>query len=300
MSYIEVQGKKLYYEEYGAEHKKTLLYLHGGPGASCADFRNQAKAISQEFHVISFDQLGVLRSDAISESEPYGMQLQIEMCEELRQKLSVSKWALLGHSYGGMLAVLYAYRFPQSISAILYECPSFNWQMSAKTISAYMRKHFESICDSEGQKYCDAVDAVVAVKKDFLDEFLIMLNYVKDPMVRNYLHGISFEEYNAEIDWENQGITNEMFLKSNTHFAKLRKDGKMFDNFLLLLKDIQKPSLLMTGRYDPVCREEMRDCFLTLCPQFELEEFANSGHFPRLEEPEKFTETVCTFLRRFG
>ena len=42
--FIDIWGKKIWYEVYGAEHSGTLLYLHGGPGASCLDFVNQARA----------------------------------------------------------------------------------------------------------------------------------------------------------------------------------------------------------------------------------------------------------------
>ena len=40
--FIAIYGKKIWYEIYGAEYHDTLLYLHGGPGASCLDFVIQA------------------------------------------------------------------------------------------------------------------------------------------------------------------------------------------------------------------------------------------------------------------
>lgn len=62
--FFTIGGKKIWYEIYGAEHSDALLYLHGGPGASCLDFEKQAKALGQKIEVVVFDQLGVLRSDA--------------------------------------------------------------------------------------------------------------------------------------------------------------------------------------------------------------------------------------------
>lgn len=46
--FFTIGGKKIWYEVYGAEHSDTLLYLHGGPGASCLDFEKQAKALGQK------------------------------------------------------------------------------------------------------------------------------------------------------------------------------------------------------------------------------------------------------------
>ena len=50
--FVDVFSHKIYYEAYGAEHRNTLLYLHGGPGASCLDFVNQAKALGEKIRVI--------------------------------------------------------------------------------------------------------------------------------------------------------------------------------------------------------------------------------------------------------
>ena len=119
--FINIGGKKIWYEVYGAEYNETLLYLHGGPGASCLDFVNQARALSEKMRVVIFDQLGVLRSDAIAENESYGMEYQIDMVEEMRKLLGIEKWSILGHSYGGTLAVLYACAYPNSIHKIILE-----------------------------------------------------------------------------------------------------------------------------------------------------------------------------------
>ena len=87
--FVDVFSHKIYYELYGAEHKDILLYLHGGPGASCLDFVNQAQALSKKIKVISFDQLGVLRSDAIGADEDYSMEYQVEMLEEMRNETAL-------------------------------------------------------------------------------------------------------------------------------------------------------------------------------------------------------------------
>ena len=110
MPYIKISDKDIYYEIHGENNGNTLVYFHGGPGASCLDFTAQAKALGSKLKVVVFDQYGVLRSEGIKEDEAYGMDIQVEMIEEMRQKLGIDKWSVLGHSYGGMLACLYAHR----------------------------------------------------------------------------------------------------------------------------------------------------------------------------------------------
>ena len=111
MPYIKIYHKEIYYEIYGECNKNTLVYFHGGPGASCLDFTAQAKALSSKLKVIIFDQCGVLRSERINENESYGMKIQVDMIEEMRKMLGIDKWSVLGHSYGGMLACLYAHTY---------------------------------------------------------------------------------------------------------------------------------------------------------------------------------------------
>ena len=79
--FVNIWGKNIWYDIYGAEHSDTLLYLHGGPGASSLDFVNQAKALSGKMKVVIFDQLGVLRSDGIAENESYSMEYQELLCK---------------------------------------------------------------------------------------------------------------------------------------------------------------------------------------------------------------------------
>ena len=154
MSYINIFGKNIYYEIHGATNETVLLYLHGGPGASCLDFFNTAEKLSEELQVISFDQYGVLRSETIAENEPYSMDIQADMIEEMRQKLNVKRWSVLGHSYGGALAVFYANKYVDSVDKIILECPSLNFADSAKSVAAYVSDYISQTGDSVAIEHC--------------------------------------------------------------------------------------------------------------------------------------------------
>ena len=304
--FIDIWGKKIWYEVYGAEHSDTLLYLHGGPGASCLDFVNQAKALSGKMKVVIFDQLGVLRSDAIAENESYGMEYQIEMVEEMRKLLGIGKWSILGHSYGGMLAVLYAHTYPGSVHKILLECPSLWFEDSARSTAEYLSEHINSLDDGQASGLCEKIkSADYPDKTEIVWDLSTLLGYVTDMELRFYLHGISFEEYEAGMD--TSGITDELWAKGEQHLAKLLEaqpvpDGSlpkkvmMTDNLLPMLSEISAPVLLMNGAYDPACSKNQIAYIMGHAPNVTRAVFENSGHFPRLEEPEKYTDTVLDFL----
>lgn len=304
--FINIRGKKIWYEIYGADYDDTLLYLHGGPGASCLDFANQAKALSRRIKVVTFDQLGVLRSDAIAEQESYGMEYQIELIEEMRSLLGIERWSVLGHSYGGMLAVLYAHTHPESIRKIILECPSLWFEDSARSTAEYLSGHISSLNDQQASKLCEKIkSADYPDKTDIVWDLSTLLGYVTDMELRFYLHGISFEEYEASMDAS--GIADELWAKGEQHLTKLleapsasedsqQKKVMMTDNLLPLLPEIGAPMLLINGAYDPACSKHQIEYIMSHTPHVTRAVFENSGHFPRLEEPEKYTDTVLNFL----
>ncbi|MDE7261461.1 MAG: alpha/beta fold hydrolase, partial [Oscillospiraceae bacterium] len=218
--FVNIGGKQIWYEVYGTEFKDTLLYLHGGPGASCLDFANQAKALSEKIKVVTLDQLGVLRSEAIAENESYSMEYQVEMLEELRKFLGIEKWSILGHSYGGMLAVLYAYNYPNSIQKVILECPSLWFEDSAKATAEYLSEHIRSLNNDEAVKLCEKIQFTdYQDKAEVALDLSSLLCYVTDMELRFYLHSISCEEYLRSMDTTD--ITDEMWGKGERHFMKL-------------------------------------------------------------------------------
>ena len=304
--FINIWGKKIWYEIYGAEYKDTLLYLHGGPGASCLDFVNQAKALSKKMKVVIFDQLGVLRSEAIAESESYSMEYQIEMVEEMRKILGIEKWSVLGHSYGGMLAVLYASACPDSVHKIILECPSLWFEDSARSTAEYLSEHIHSLNDGEAVKLWEKVRfADYQDKTEVVWDLSALLGYVTDMELRFYLHGITLEEY--EMSMDTTDIADEMWSKGEQHLKKLleapaagsaQKRVLMTDDLLPLIPKIAAPMLLINGKYDPACSKHQIEYIMNSAQDVTQAVFENSGHFPRLEEAEKYTNTVLSCLDR--
>ena len=306
--FVNIWGKNIWYDIYGAEHSDTLLYLHGGPGASCLDFVNQAKALSGKMRVVIFDQLGVLRSDAIAESESYSMEYQVEMIEEMRKILGIEKWSVLGHSYGGMLAVLYASACPDSVHKVILECPSLWFEDSARSTAEYLSEHIHGLNDGQAVKLWEKVRfADYQDKTEVVWDLSALLGYVTDMELRFYLHGITLEEY--EMSMDTTDIADEMWSKGEQHLKKLleaqpepagsaQKKVMMTDNLLTVIPRIAAPMLLINGKYDPACTRNQIEYIMNNAQNVTQAVFEDSGHFPRLEEAEKYTNTVLSFLDR--
>ncbi|MDA1634096.1 alpha/beta fold hydrolase [Bacillus cereus] len=133
--YMNIRGKKLYVETYGNLKNKPVLYLHGGPGESCYDFSfHQAERLKDSLYVIMIDQRGVCRSEEITEDEAFGLNDLIEDCEELKKVLQIERWSVIGHSFGGYVALLYASIYPSSIEKIIFEGPTFDFALTSRAL----------------------------------------------------------------------------------------------------------------------------------------------------------------------
>ncbi len=105
---------KIHYEIFG---KGTpVLIINGGPGMNSEGFTEIAKCIAElGYKTITYDQRGTGKSH-LSEinSRTMNMELMVEDIENLRKRLNIDKWVILGHSFGGMLAYKYAATYPES------------------------------------------------------------------------------------------------------------------------------------------------------------------------------------------
>lgn len=298
MGYIEVDSKKIYVEEYGKENTRAIVFFHGGPGASCVGFTNQARALGEKYHVVSFDQYGVLRSDAIPDDEPFGRKDHVELIDKMREALGIKSWTVLGHSYGGTMACQYAHTYPDSTDAVAYECSTWDFKLFLKSVAVFFIPYFQEINSEEGINYCNKI--INAHNEDDGDSHGILIHsvlpLVKDPQKRLYLHNISIEEFNRIPDGVE--IPENCGGKAQVHCRKLREGGarETFNCNFSSMQEIKKPSLLLVGKYDPVCSQYEREYFRQNAFKGTFVEFENSGHFPHREEPEAYTEAVTNFM----
>lgn len=78
--------------------------------------------------------------------------------------------------------------------------------------------------------------------------------------------------------------------------CSLQKRVQMTDNFLPMLAKITAPMLLINGKYDPACTKNQIEYIMNNAQNVTQVIFENSGHFPRIEEAQKYTNTIWGFL----
>ena len=121
--YIEWKEYKTYYRIVNPNGKKIpLCILHGGPGSTHNSYEVfDHVAFDDDRPIIMYDQLGCGLSSLEGEHKTlWRKDVWVEELEELRKQLHLEKLHLMGHSWGGMLAIIYLCDYqPQGIQSVI-------------------------------------------------------------------------------------------------------------------------------------------------------------------------------------
>ncbi len=108
----------LYLEESGNPEGIAVIVLHSGPGAEVsAHYRRYFDP--QHYRIILFDQRGAGRSTPHAALKKNNTQALIDDIEAIRAHLGIEHFVLFGGGWGSLLALLYAERYPQNVTALL-------------------------------------------------------------------------------------------------------------------------------------------------------------------------------------
>ena len=99
----------------GEENKETILLLHGGHRVS--DYLDRvADFLGERYKAISYDQRGI--GNSIPSRATFSVDEYIGDIDAVVDSVNIEKFHLFGHSWGGILAQLYASRHPKRIESL--------------------------------------------------------------------------------------------------------------------------------------------------------------------------------------
>jgi len=269
------QGATLYYEIRGAKTGTPLIVINGGPGVDHTYMQatlhpsSALDELAEDHPVIFYDQRGVGESPALTAGQSCTVADQVADLEALRAYLGYEHINILGHSFGGYLAMAYAARYPERIERLIIcdsAAPKF-----ADTIFLFAKVFPETYEQMEAIKITDE-----ATKKTAFMHYFSMLFY----------SGKNRDTYLAQVTRINANIeVGDM----------LRKDMEQLD-FTPELPKFRFPTLVMTGRFDMNVAPSVAYTIHKAIPGSRFVVFEESGHLPFYEEQEPFVRTVKGFL----
>lgn len=123
MARFTVKGLAIHIEQWNRDAKQTIVLLHGFTG-STKTWHNVVAHLPTDIRCITVDLIGHGKTAAPLIETQYSMDFQIEILHELFDTLQLEKFAILGYSMGGRVALSYAVRYPSQITHLLLESAS--------------------------------------------------------------------------------------------------------------------------------------------------------------------------------
>jgi len=272
-SFTTSDNVTLHYETVG--HGDPVVILSGGPGFAVGYMKPVADVVARRHQAVLFHQRGTGLS-AVTSYDTLTLDGAVSDLEALREELKVNKLTIVGHSWGGMLAMLYAQAHPDRVERIVLIdsgglttgfMDSFSKNLQAHETAedldaiAYWR-------DPARKKENPRHAAVETLKAKTASYFF---DRRKSSGFRNALHDDGYEP--------------RVFGALAAAFARYDvREG---------MKTLHAPVLIIHGRQDPLVAGGELHAGI---PGSKLVWIENAGHFPWIEQPEAFRKAIEPFL----
>ncbi|NNG16762.1 MAG: alpha/beta fold hydrolase [Gemmatimonadales bacterium] len=249
------------------------VVLHGGPGAHHDYLLPAMDALARGRTLVYYDQRGGGRSP-VDRSIAVGWREQVADLEALRAVWGIDRLTLLGYSWGGLLAVLYATEFPSRVSELALVAPAPAWRAA--------REEFEQAFAERNR------DPTLEAERRALRESGLG---VRDPdFYRQRLFELSVAAYfydrNRARDLTPFRVTNrtehEVWASLGDYDLRPR------------LAQLAIPALVLHGEHDAIPTAASRTLAQALDAEFHL--LPNCGHAPFIEAFEQFVALLDDFL----
>ena len=116
--YFDVEGMGLVPDGPTMRERPVAMVIHGGPGGDHSGFKPAFTPLAARMQLVYFDHRGQGRSDA-ADPATYTLDENVEDMEALRRHLGLGPIVSIGTSYGGMVAMAHAARYPDAVSHLV-------------------------------------------------------------------------------------------------------------------------------------------------------------------------------------
>lgn len=282
--YFPVSGAQLYFREAGCG--TPLIVLHGGPDFNHRYLLPDLDRLSASFRLIYYDQRGRGRSSRDVSPEDVDLESEIDDIEHLRRYLGLEKLALLGHSWGGLLAMEYATRHPGQVShLVLMNSPASHADLQ------HLREHRRT-AEPETLEKMRVISGTPAYAAGDIETEAAYYRAHFSATLRQPEH-LERVVNSLRLDFAAQDI-----LKARAIEARLYAETWLNPAYDLRprLRGLQMPALIIHGDRDLFPLDGVTAVAKSL-PHARLVVLDDCGHFAFLERPAEVQAAVADCLR---
>lgn len=273
--YFDIEGAGLIPDGSRMREKPIAFVIHGGPGADHSSYKPTFSRLSETMQLVYFDHRGQGRS-ARGPKETYTLENNVEDMEALRQYLGLEKIAVIGTSYGGMVALSYASRYPDKVQSLIVIATAAHNGFLAKAKDNLAVKGTE--------------------EQQAIARFLWEGSFENEAQLKEYfqlmlpLYSVTYKPVSPPKSWDRTILSVDAI---NVAFGGFLRSYNLTED----LHKITAPTLVIGGRHDWICPPEFSEDIARRIPHAELRIFENSGHLIRIDEPEALLEAIARFIR---
>lgn len=273
----------------GTHPSRRLLLLHGGPGANHSYFKSFEDYVhNDEIEFIYYDQLGSTNSDNPADRSFWNIPRFVDEVDQVRRALHLGpdNFFLLGHSWGGILAIEYALAHQDAlkgliISNMMASCPAYQRyadevlgpQMDPAVLKRI--KELETAGDYESEEYMD----------------LLVPHYYEKHVLRK-----PAEQWPQAVHDAFAGINQDLYVymqgPSEFGIAGTLSDWDRFED----LPSITVPTLVIGADHDTMDPEHMRAMAERL-PRGQFLRCPQGSHMAMWDDAEVYHRGILQFIR---
>lgn len=263
-------GYRMNVEELG--DGVPLIVLHGGPGLDHSMFRPYLDPLGEDFRVIYVDERGQGRSDRVADPAQLTLEVFARDVDLLAEALALEHFALLGHSFGAIIATYHATELG---TAAAYVISGGGDESSA--LMADVEASFETLGDARE-----------AIAKSWEDEKTVetqaqLLELLRTQMPFHF-HGPVPAGYGDDT------VGSPEVLR---HFANA---GYGDFDYRPKLRDVHKPTLVIVGEHDRTTTPRAARVLHEGIENSELVVVPDAGHLSFAEQQAFYLDAVRRFL----
>ena len=274
-----VAGGSLYSETVG--HGFPALLMHGGLGLDHTTLRPWLDPLGDRLELTYYDHLGNGRSRHHGDADELTHEVWVETADSLRSHLGHERIVLFGHSYGALLALEYAIEHGDRVAALVLSNVAPVLDYAEVVVENARRKAPD---EATFQAVLDILGGPLPSDEAWAKGFRRI-----SPI---YFHDYDPAEHDAVLEhvrFDADAVNRSTFECLPSYDVRAR------------LGEIEAPTLVISGADDWIMPPEHGGARVAAgIPSAEHVVFERSGHWPFVEEQDRFIETVSGWLDDTG
>lgn len=273
---VSLDDARIFYEVVGTG--EPIVVVHGGPGLDHEYLQPGLDALANRYTLIYYDQRGTGRSSAELTPSAINLDSFVQDIDALRQVLGYERIGVLGHSFGTLIAIEYARRYPEETRGLILMNP-VEPGSRFESQTAERQRELQTVDDAQEMRDLRATEGFGA----------------RDPATLSQVYRVGFRSLLRD-----PSLIEELDLDLAAATARNGQDVQRLLGTSLgeidwwnRLGSIETPTLVLHGRYDAPPLEMSR----ALAEAFPVGTFEalDTGHFPYVEDRQALLSAVSGF-----